>query len=164
MKPLSIALFAVALSLAAAGSLDGQNRPAALDSIAAVLDDFHDAAADADFDRYFAHFTTDGVFIGTDATEHWTTDEFRVYAKPSFDAGRGWTYVPRVRHVYLSPDGSTAWFDEILDNAGLGETRGTGVLVRLDGRWKVAQYHLTVPVPNDLVGRVVEMIRGGTGQ
>ena len=162
MKPLSMVV--LMLLLATAAPLDGQDRTAVRDSIAVVLDDFHAAAAAADFDRYFAHFTADGVFIGTDATEHWTTDEFRVYAKPSFDAGRGWTYVPRVRHIYLAPDGNTAWFDELLDNAGLGETRGTGVLVRTDGGWKVAQYHLTVPVPNSLVRRVVEMIRAGAGQ
>ena len=32
-----------------------------------------------------------------------------------------------------------------------------------DGAWTVAQYHLTIPVPNDLAGRVVEMIRAGGG-
>ena len=35
-------------------------------AIDAVLTDFHDAAAKADFDRYFGHFTDDGIFYGTD--------------------------------------------------------------------------------------------------
>src|SRR6266545_7462239 len=36
---------------------------------AAMLDDWHAAAAAADEARYFAHFATDAVFLGTDATE-----------------------------------------------------------------------------------------------
>jgi hypothetical protein len=38
-------------------------------------------------------------------------------------------------------------------------TRSTGVLIREDGAWKIAQYHLTIPIPNDLANRVVKMIR-----
>jgi ketosteroid isomerase-like protein len=129
------------------------------DSVSRVLDDFHDAASHADYGRYFSHFAREAVFIGTDATERWTVGQFRVYAKRRFDAGNGWTYVPRVRHVYLSRDGNTAWFDEILDNDHYGTTRSSGVLVREDGGWKVAQYHLTIPIPNDLADRVVAMIR-----
>jgi hypothetical protein len=37
-------------------------------------------------------FAPDGIFIGTDATERWTVAEFKAYAKPHFDKGRGWTY------------------------------------------------------------------------
>ncbi len=131
----------------------------ARDSVSRVLDDFHDAASHADYDRYFAHFAREAVFLGTDATERWTVREFRVYAKRRFDAGDGWSYVPRVRHVYVSGDGNTAWFDEILHNDHYGTTRSSGVLVREDGAWKIAQYHLTIPIPNDLADRVVKMIR-----
>ena len=130
-------------------------------AVSQVLDEFHAAAASPDFNRYFGLFSTGGVFLGTDASEHWTVDEFKTYARPVFDAGRGWTYVSKERHVYLSSDGNTAWFDELLDNASLGQTRGTGVLVLEDGAWKVAQYHLTIPVPNEVAGRVVDMIRDG---
>ena len=131
---------------------------AAQDDVAAVLDDFHQAASDADFDRYFDHFAAESIFIGTDITERWTLDEFKGYARPHFEAGRGWTYVPEERFVYVSNDGNTAWFDEILVNARFGRTRGTGVLVMEEGSWKVAQYHLTLPVPNDLIYDLVEMI------
>ena len=37
-------------------------------AVAAVLDDWHAAAAVADEARYFAHFAPDSVFLGTDAT------------------------------------------------------------------------------------------------
>ena len=149
------------------GQIHAPGAPAALlaqeasdtAAVSAVLDDFHDAASAADFQRYFGHFAPGAVFLGTDATERWTLDEFRDFARPYFEAGRGWTYVATERHVDLSPDGRTAWFDELLDNESLGVTRGTGVLVRLDGAWKVAQYHLAIPIPNAIAGEVVEMIR-----
>ena len=130
----------------------------AQEDVAAVLDDFHQAASDADYDRYFGHFATESIFIGTDITERWTVEQFKAYAKPHFDAGRGWTYIPEQRFIYVADDGQTAWFDEILVNEKFGETRGTGVLVKEDSTWKVAQYHLTLPVPNDLIYDLVDMI------
>lgn len=124
-----------------------------------VLDTLHDAASKADFDRYFGVYSDDAIFLGTDATERWTRDEFIAYAKPYFDQGRGWTYTMTERHVYVSDDGATAWFDERLDNEFLGECRGTGALVKVGGAWKVAQYNLTLPIPNALAGEFAERIR-----
>jgi len=130
------------------------------DAVARVLDDFHAAAAASDGDRYFAHFTDDGVFLGTDATERWTVAEFRAYAEPFFAKGKGWTYHPWERFVGLSADGATAWFDERLSHGRYGELRGTGVLRLEHGRWRIAQYNLAFPVPNDLALDLVERIRG----
>lgn len=129
------------------------------DDVARTLDDLHDAASSADGARYFSLFTPDAVFLGTDASERWTIEQFRAYAKPHFDKGRGWTYIPRPdeRHIEIHAD--TAWFDEALDNAKYGLCRGTGVLIRQGGRWKIAQYNLTVPIPNDLLPDVAQMIR-----
>ena len=138
-------------------------QQAADESVAATLDALHAAASDADGDRYFALFAEEGVFLGTDATERWTVEQFKAYALPFFEQGRGWTYVPTERHVYVSEDGTTAWFDERLFNDSLGETRGTGVLVLRDGNWKVAQYNLTIPVPNELASDLVARIRVSTG-
>ncbi len=130
--------------------------------IEAVLDDFHQAASDAEEERYFSHFAASGVFFGTDATERWTVEEFRTYAHPHFAQGKGWTYHPRDRHVALSAGGDTAWFDELLDNAKYGECRGTGVLQRYGEEWKIEQYHLTLPVPNALAADLVARIREHT--
>jgi hypothetical protein len=123
----------------------------------ATLDDFHAAASAADGARYFAHFASDGVFLGTDASERWTVEQFRAYATPHFDAGEGWTYVATERHVDV--DREYAWFDELLDNAKYGVARGTGVLRREGGAWKVVQYHLTFPIPNDLADDLTRRIR-----
>lgn len=124
-----------------------------------ILTDFHDAASKADSSRYFNHFADQSVFIGTDATERWTRAEFQAFAEPYFSKGQGWTYTATERHTYVSEDGNTAWFDELLDSASYGVTRGTGVFVCQDHQWKLTQYHLTIPVPNDLAKNLVELIR-----
>jgi len=131
--------------------------------VSEVLDALHQAASDADFDRYFGLYARDFIFLGTDATERWDRAQFMDYARGPFSEGRGWTYTPLERHVYIAPDGQTAWFDERLDNENLGETRGTGALVKEDGEWKIAQYNLTIPVPNDLAREFVARIRAAAG-
>ena len=46
--------------------------------------------------------------------------------------------------------GDAAWFDEDLETANLGPSRGSGVLERgADGRWRIAQYNLAITVPNE---------------
>ena len=127
--------------------------------VSAALEDFHDAASQADGPRYFKHFAPDAIYMGTDATERWTVGEFRKFVEPYFSKGRGWTYVSRERHAYVAPGGETAWFDELLDNDAYGLTRGTGAFVRTESGWKMTQYHLTIPVPNDLARSLVDQIR-----
>lgn len=143
------------LSSVAAAGIQPETR-----EVEATLNRFHEAASRADGAAYFALFAPEGVFIGTDASERWTVDEFRAYSAPYFSKGRGWTYVPGVRHVQLSPKGDVAWFDEILFNTKLGVCRGSGVLRRVGGAWLICQYHLTIPVPNALAAQVVGIIRG----
>ena len=127
--------------------------------VSRVLNALHEKASVADYEGYFALYATNAVFIGTDAHEVWSIDDFKAYAKPHFDKGTGWTYLPRDRHIYFSPDNQVAWFDELLDNKKLGETRGTGVLIKTDGTWKVSQYHLAIPIPNSLASSVALQIK-----
>ena len=131
------------------------------EDIAAVLDQLHAAASKADGPAYFGLYTPDAVFIGTDATERWTLPQFRAYAEPFFSKGKGWTYVPRERHVTLAPleCRCVAWFDELLDSQSYGTSRGTGVLVKGPDGWKVAQYALTFPIPNDVADEVTAKIK-----
>ena len=112
-------------------------------------------------ERYFALFAPEGVFLGTAGEERWTVEEFRTYVHPYFFEGKGWTYTARPgrRHIGVVPGGRLAWFDEVLDNAKYGECRGSGVLRRIDGRWRIVQYNLTIPIPNDIAAEVVGMIR-----
>ncbi len=120
-----------------------------------VLDRLHDAASRADEDRYFGCFAEGAVFIGTDPDERWDIPTFRDWCSKYFKRESAWVYVPTKRHVAISPDGDHASFDEVVWNAGYGECRGTGSLIRQDGAWKITQYSLSVPVPNDLMRGVV---------
>lgn len=130
-------------------------------AIARELDDFHDAAARADETRYFDHFAPDGVFLGTDATERWDVAAFRAYAHPHFEKGRAWSFRAAKRDVTLGADGRTAWFDEALETKRLGPARGSGVLMRDPaGRWRIAQYNLSIPIPNDRFDEVRDLIAG----
>ncbi|WP_103666047.1 nuclear transport factor 2 family protein [Gracilimonas amylolytica] len=134
--------------------------PPSPDAVDAVLDDWHAAAAEGDFERYFAHFESDSsIFMGTDATERWTVAEFKPWSKPYFeDDGVAWTFTPTFRKIYFSDNGMVAWFDEELDTPNLGPSRGTGVLVKNENGWKIAHYNLTIPIPNSIVDDVVEQI------
>lgn len=127
--------------------------------ISLALDNFHQAASDANQQQYFDLLSHKAVFIGTDATERWDKNAFKAFAKPYFDKGKGWTYIPRNRHVTLSESGQVAWFDEMLDSQIYGECRGTGVLELTEKGWKISQYHLTIPVPNGLAKEVVKQIK-----
>lgn len=131
-------------------------------AIAQALDDFHDAAANGDEDRYFALLPDDAVFLGTDASERWTGAEFRRFALPYFQRPEAWTYVPLQRHVTVLADGEHACFDELLDNDGYGICRGSGVLVRRDARWVLQLYDLSIPMPNDLAAAFAQRIRAFT--
>jgi ketosteroid isomerase-like protein len=130
-------------------------------AISRSLDAFHKAAADADFDAYFARFAPDAVFLGTDATERWTLEEFKTYCKPHFDKGRGWSYtlVEGSRNITVAESKTVAWFDELLDNAKYGRCRGSGVLRKIGDDWRIAQYNLALMVPNDAAKDVVALIR-----
>lgn len=127
--------------------------------VSSVLDRFHQAASAADSQEYFELLTESAVFIGTDATERWDKTAFKAFAKPYFDKGQGWTYVSRNRNVMIAESGKVAWFDELLDSQSYGECRGTGVLELTSKGWKISQYHLTIPMPNDVAKTLVKHIK-----
>ncbi len=131
-----------------------QAQQSATASINSVLDAYHQAAADGDWLSYFDLMSEDAVFLGSDASERWPKVEFREYAE-----GRsGWTYFPRERNISFTPDGGSAWFDEILVSQNYGTSRGTGVLVRTDRGWKISQYSLSFPIPNPLSRKITQEI------
>ena len=154
-----VIVIGMALGLAATMLVAGDHREAAMAEVAVVLNTLHLAASEADGELYFSLFAEDAGFMGTDATERWSVDEFKAFAEPYFSQGRGWTYTMKDRNIFFSNDGSTAWFDEMLWNANYGTCRGTGVLVHTDDGWKFVQYNLTIPIPNDLAGDFTDRIK-----
>src|SRR3954468_22057616 len=141
------AVLAIACAHAPAGGEPG---------IARELDDFHAAAAAADEERYFAHFAPGGVFVGTDATERWDVPSFRAYAHPHFAKGKAWTFRGVRRRIAVR--GDVAWFEEDLETQNLGPARGSGVLTWMDGRWRIAQYVLSITIPNERFRDVRELL------
>ena len=125
-------------------------------AIGTLLDSFNEAAAKADFDRYFGYFADDAIFIGTDATENWDKKAFKIWAKPHFDKKKTWDFKSIERHIFFDKSGNTAWFDELLDTQ-MKICRGSGVLTKEGNDWKIQQYVLSMTVPNDNVDAVVKI-------
>jgi ketosteroid isomerase-like protein len=130
----------------------------ALVEIEAVLEAWHLAAAEGDGPAYFGAFTEGAVFLGTDKTERWTVEEFQAELGHHFDGENAWTYVSTERHVSVGKLGMTAWFDERLQSDKYGEVRGSGVLQRTADGWRIAQYVMSFPVPNELAPDLVARI------
>ena len=134
--------------------------PVPVSEIENIMDSFHRAASEADYDGYVGRLTPDGIFLGTDPTERWTRDELGGFCRPYFDQGTGWTYRPVERHV--ASQGDVAWVDEILENEKYGLCRGTAVLVREGPDLGIAHYSLTFLVPNDASAGVVAAIQAAS--
>lgn len=170
MKTLTTLFLTVLMAIASAAAVFGQSRnadpnpkPAASSraakakiEVGKMLDDFNAAAANAEFERYFAFFDDDAVFIGTDATENWEKASFKAWAKPYFDRKRTWNFKSVERNIFFDKSGKFAWFDELLSTQ-MKICRGSGVLIRKAGVWKLKQYVLSMTIPNDNVDEVVKI-------
>ena len=119
-----------------------------------VLNNWHLAAAEANFDAYFDKMDTISVFIGTDASENWTKKEFSDFSRPYFDKGKAWNFKTLERNIYVNTSGDFVWFDELL-NTWMGTCRGSGVLEKKGKIWKIKHYVLSVSIPNDDVQKVI---------
>ncbi|WHF51699.1 nuclear transport factor 2 family protein [Chryseobacterium gotjawalense] len=121
-----------------------------------VLDDLNTFAATANFKNYFNLYAEESTFIGTDATEIWNKKEFMDYAKPHFDKGKAWNFTSLKRNISFSADGKYAWFDELLDTQ-MKICRGSGVLEKIGGKWKIKQYVLSMTIPNEVSNEVTKI-------
>jgi len=126
--------------------------------INSLLDGWHRAAALADEDVFFGSMTTDGIYLGTDASEKWLRDEMKEWSKKYFEQESAWDFKPHDREIYFSADHQTAWFDELLDT-WMGTCRGSGVLRKEKNGWELAHYNLAMLVPNDKTKGVIELIQ-----
>jgi len=113
------------------------------------LDQWHQDAANVDREAYFGKIDDKGIYIGTDASEIWTKQEFYDWAEPQFTGdGKAWDFKAIDRNIYSEVDGGLIWFDELLSYTG-GTLRGSGVLIKRKDGWKILHYVLSLPVPND---------------
>lgn len=136
------------------GSLSfGQSQEQKMNNL---LENWHEAAAEANYDRYFSLMAEESVFIGTDPTENWNKKEFMEWSKPYFDKGKAWSFSTLDRNIFFAEDGEIAWFDELLDTQ-MGICRGSGVAVREGDDWKIKHYVLSIAIPNENVDAVTSL-------
>ncbi len=121
-----------------------------------VLNNWHKAAAEANYKSYFDAMDTEAVFIGTDASENWTKPAFQKFSKPYFDKGKAWSFKVLERNMYLNKKTNFIWFDELL-NTQMGICRGSGVLEKINDTWKIKHYVLSIAIPNEDVKAVINI-------
>lgn len=119
-----------------------------------LLNSWHQAATDANFEAYFNKMDSISVFIGTDASENWNKNQFKAFSKPHFKAGKAWDFKTLERNIYVNSSGKFVWFDELL-TTWMGTCRGSGVLEKTDKEWKIKHYVLSVTIPNDDMQAVI---------
>jgi hypothetical protein len=151
-----IMLFCGTILLFSAFNTRNQGAEKEKEKINMLMDSWHKAAAEANYNAYFNLMTKDAVFIGTDATENWNKAAFQVWAKPFFDKGKAWSFTALERHIYFDKTEKMAWFDELL-NTQMKICRGSGVLVKIGNNWKIQHYVLSMTVPNDNVDAVIKI-------
>ncbi len=144
--------FTAIVALLIVCSASAQN---AKEAIGTQLDLWHRAAAKGQFDNYFSLMTPDAIFIGTDPMENWNIAQFKAFAKPYFDKGAAWDFKPVQRNIYVQ--GDIAWFDELLDT-WMKLCRGSGVMKKVNGKWLIQHYVLSITIPNDNATEVVKII------
>jgi hypothetical protein len=127
--------------------------------VGVVLNTLHYAASKGAAREYLRCFSEDAIFIGTDADEHWKLNEFAELCKRHFKNGRGWTYVSYERRITLNEDFRCAWFYERLKHKRYVDVRGSGVLIKIDNTWRIAQYVLSFPIPNELALPLAKQVR-----
>ena len=126
------------------------------ENIDTFLNDWHMAASKADYKNYFTKMDSISVFIGTDATENWSKNQFQKFSKPYFDDGKAWDFKTLERHIYTSKSGDFIWFDELLDT-WMGVCRGSGVIELVGEKLKIKHYVLSLTIPNDIIDDVIKM-------
>lgn len=124
--------------------------------IAAMLDSFNVAAANADYTRYFGFYNENATFNGTDATENWDKAAYMAWAKPYFDKKTTWNFTAIKRNIYFGKYADMAWFEELL-NTQMKICRGSGVVVKQGNQWKVQQYVLSTSIPNSILDSVISL-------
>jgi hypothetical protein len=124
--------------------------------INSLVSDWHLAATEANYNNYFNKMDSASIFIGTDAGENWSKEEFESFSKPYFDKGKAWDFKTLERNIYVNKLGEVAWFDELL-NTWMGTCRGSGVLEKTGNTWAIKHYVLSVAIPNAYMNKVIEI-------
>jgi len=134
----------------------GDSKPTEVEKIDQLLDNWHKAAAEANYTNYFGFMSDNFIYLGTDPAERWTKEQFSRFCKPYFDKGKAWDFRKIERHIELSKDGKIAWFDERI-STWMKDCRGSGVLIKTGKEWKIAQYNLAVLIENNKIQDFIKL-------
>ena len=118
--------------------------------------DWHDHAATANLEAYFGFMSTDFIYLGTDPSERWSKSQFLGFCEPYFERKSTWDFKTNWRNWYFSTDGNTAWFEESLAT-WMEECRGSGVLKKINGEWRIAHYNLAVVIENEKIKKFIKL-------
>jgi len=155
--------YALYTIIALALVLMSSSKPEPTSELNTLVNDWHVAAAQGNFDGYFGATNEDFVFLGTAPGERWTQEEFKTFCKPYFDRGKAWDFKPSNRIWQFSKNGKTAWFDEDLDTWMRG-CRGTGIVRKIKGEWKIVYYNLHVLIENEKIDAFIDLRDEPTGE
>lgn len=133
-----------------------QPKTSETEKIDQLIDNWHKAAAEADYSNYFGFMAENFIFLGTDPTERWDKEQFSGFCKPYFDKGKAWDFRKIERHIEISKDGKVAWFDEKI-STWMKDCRGSGVLIKVGKEWKLTQYNLAVLIENDKIKEFIQL-------
>lgn len=156
MKPLVLFIAALCLTVSVA-ALGAETDAEFRNRVNTFLDEWHDDAANARM-RYFDKIAPQGVYIGTDKSERWEREDFKVWAKPFFDRGKAWTFHAIKRNIDFSADKHYIWFDEQLDTQ-MGTCQASGVMRDTKHGFQIEHYQLSLAVPNALVDHIKDEIK-----
>lgn len=121
------------------------------------MNKWHNDVATLEFESYFDFMSDDFIFLGTDPSERWTKSEFKEFCRPYFlEKKSTWDFKTNWRNWYQNDREDVAWFEESLDT-WMDECRGSGVLKKENGVWKIAHYNLTVLIENDKVDKFIKL-------
>ena len=121
-----------------------------------IVDNWHLAATNTNFTDYFGPMTDSFIFLGTAANERWGKEEFASFSKPYFDKGTAWDFKAVNRNWQFSKNKKVAWFDEDLDTWMEG-CRGSGIMVKVKGKWMIEYYNLTVLIENEKMTEFIDL-------
>ncbi|MFT5823349.1 MAG: ketosteroid isomerase-like protein [Crocinitomix sp.] len=127
-------------------------------SMDAYLNKWHKDVADFDYDAYFNFMSEGFIYLGTDPSERWTKSTFSDFCKPYFERKSTWDFKTNWRNWYFSDDQNIAWFEESLDTQ-MEDCRGSGVLKKVNGEWKIAHYNLAVVIENKKMKKFLKLRR-----
>lgn len=146
-------LFLNSCNVSIENSITQEEKTNTIKLIDSLMNNWHKAAANADLEAYIGSMDSGAIYIGTDASENWTKEEFEEFCAPYFEKKTTWNFSTLKRNVFISQNAKTSWFDELL-KTHMGTCRGSGTLELINGQWKIKHYVLSMTIPNDNVEAV----------